>query len=126
MDHTLSDSLLKKNERWIPGGVVSLNRKSEPHICFTTGKGSRVKDIDGNEYIDYQGGFAAVFLGHNDKDVNDAVVASAQLNEVLMSAGPTATEGAFAPEKCCSEEGGQHETQTSLTHCPLASSCNPP
>lgn len=100
MDHTLSDSLLKKNERWIPGGVVSLNRKSEPHICFTTGKGSRVKDIDGNEYIDYQGGFAAVFLGHNDKDVNEAVVASAQLNEVLMSAGPTATEGAFAELFC--------------------------
>ena len=50
-----SSALLKSNERWIPGGVVSLNRKSEPNICFTRGKGSRVWDVEGNEYIDYVG-----------------------------------------------------------------------
>ena len=97
---TQSDKLLHKNEQWIPGGVVSLNRKCEPNICFNTGKGSRVHDIDGNEYIDYQGGFAAVFLGHNDPDVNAAVVRSVEANEILMSAGPTATEGILAELFC--------------------------
>lgn len=56
-----SKALLNTNEKWIPGGVVSLNRKSDPNIAFTKGKGSRIWDIDGNEYIDYQAGFASAF-----------------------------------------------------------------
>ena len=72
MNWPKSLQFLKKNEKYIPGGVVSLNRKCEPNICFSKGKGSRVWDVEGNEYIDYQAGFAAAFLGHNDPDVNDA------------------------------------------------------
>jgi glutamate-1-semialdehyde 2,1-aminomutase len=92
--------LLKKNERWIPGGVVSLNRKSDPNICFSKGRGSRVWDIEGNEYIDYQAGFAATFLGHNDPDVNNAVKESLANNSILMGAGPTDLEGQLAELFC--------------------------
>lgn len=92
--------LLKKNEKWIPGGVVSLNRKSDPNICFTKGNGSRVWDIEGNEYIDYQSGFAAAFLGHNDPDVNNAVQESLANNTILMGAGPTDLEGQLAELFC--------------------------
>lgn len=92
--------LLKKNEKWIPGGVVSLNRKSDPNICFSKGSGSRVWDIEGNEYIDYQAGFAAAFLGHNDSDVNNAVKDSLANNTVLMGAGPTDLEGQLAELFC--------------------------
>lgn len=95
-----SDDLLKANEQYIPGGVVSLNRKSAPNICFTRGEGSRVWDIDGNEYIDYQAGFAAAFLGHNDSDVNASVSSSLTHNGVLMGAGPTDYEGYFAELFC--------------------------
>jgi len=95
-----SDALLHKNEQYIPGGVVSLNRKSVPNICFAKGIGSRVWDIEGNEYIDYQAGFAAAFLGHNDADVNAAVAASLQGNGILMGAGPTELEGYFAELFC--------------------------
>jgi glutamate-1-semialdehyde 2,1-aminomutase len=95
-----SSELLKKNERWIPGGVVSLNRKSEPNICFNKGEGAYVWDIEGNKYIDYQAGFAAAFLGHNDADVNNAVRQSMEDNAVLMGAGPTHLEGAFAELFC--------------------------
>ncbi|WP_228098676.1 aspartate aminotransferase family protein [Pedobacter sp. MC2016-24] len=95
-----SDAVITKNERWIPGGVVSLNRKSEPNICFSKGKGSRVWDIEGNEYIDYQAGFAAAFLGHNDVDVNSAVLGSLHDQSVLMGAGPTDLEGQFAELFC--------------------------
>ncbi|HMI01197.1 MAG TPA: aminotransferase class III-fold pyridoxal phosphate-dependent enzyme, partial [Pedobacter sp.] len=95
-----SSELLKKNERWIPGGVVSLNRKSDPNICFSKGKGAYVWDIEGNKYIDYQAGFAAAFLGHNDTDVNQAVRQSMEDNTVLMGAGPTDLEGQFAELFC--------------------------
>ncbi|HWK57099.1 MAG TPA: aspartate aminotransferase family protein [Parapedobacter sp.] len=92
--------LLTENERVIPGGVVSLNRKTDPNICFAKGVGSRVWDIDGREYIDYQAGFAAAFLGHNDVDVNDAVAQSITDDLVLMGAGPTNLEGEFARLFC--------------------------
>lgn len=92
--------LLKKNEQWIPGGVVSLNRKADPNICFSKGRGSRVWDIEGNEYIDYQAGFAAAFLGHNDPDVNSAVKASLANDAILMGAGPTDLEGQLAELFC--------------------------
>lgn len=92
--------LLKENETFIPGGVVSLNRKSEPNICFSKGLGSHVWDVEGNEYIDYQAGFAAAFLGHNDPDVNDAVRKSIDDETVLMGAGPTELEGELAKLFC--------------------------
>jgi glutamate-1-semialdehyde 2,1-aminomutase len=95
-----SEEVLKTNEQWIPGGVVSLNRKSDPNICFTRGNGSRVWDIEGNEYIDYQAGFAATFLGHNDPDINEAVRQSLGSDTVLMGAGPTDLEGQFAELFC--------------------------
>lgn len=97
---TKSSALLKKNERWIPGGVVSLNRKSDPNICFTRGEGAYVWDLDDNRYIDYQAGFAASFLGHNDPDVNAAVKRCLEDGRVLMGAGPTDLEGRFAELFC--------------------------
>ncbi len=95
-----SAALLKHNEKWIPGGVVSLNRKSDPNICFTKGAGSRVWDLEGNEYIDYQAGFSAAFLGHNDPDVNQAVIESIENETLLMGQGPTDLEGQFAELFC--------------------------
>jgi glutamate-1-semialdehyde 2,1-aminomutase len=95
-----SSALLKNNEQWIPGGVVSLNRKADPNIVFEKGLGSRVWDLEGNEYIDYQAGFAATFLGHNDPDVNAAVTHTLNQGSLLMSAGPTNLEGEFAKLFC--------------------------
>jgi len=100
MIRSKSNSTLLENEKWIPGGVVSLNRKSDPNICFKSGAGSRVRDLDGNEYIDYQAGFAASFLGHNDADVNQAVTTALQDSSILMGAGPTTLEGEFASLFC--------------------------
>jgi glutamate-1-semialdehyde 2,1-aminomutase len=95
-----SSAVVAANERWIPGGVVSLNRKADPNICFVRGVGSHVWDIDGNEYIDYQGCFSAMFLGHNDPDVNAAVIDSVKEDRVLMGAGPTDREGELAELIC--------------------------
>lgn len=100
MNWPISLQLLKNNEQWIPGGVVSLNRKCDPNICFSKGTGSRVWDIEGNEYIDYQAGFAAAFLGHNDPDVNQAVRNAITTDQILMGAGPTNLEGQLAALIC--------------------------
>lgn len=109
-----SAAMVQKNEAWIPGGVVSLNRKSDPDICFSRGKGSLVYDLDGNEYIDYQAGFAASFLGHNDPDVNKAVAQTLQADAVLMGAGPTELEGVFA-EMFCRAVPGIEKLQITTT-----------
>ena len=95
-----SAAILQNNEQWIPGGVVSLNRKTDPNICFVKGQGSRVVDADGKEYIDYQAGFAASFFGHNDGDINEAVKLTLSESQVLMGAGPTLLEGEFAKMFC--------------------------
>lgn len=60
-------------QKYIAGGVVSLNRKVDPNIVFVRGKGSRIYDSNGKEYIDYHAAFAPHLLGHNDSCVNDAV-----------------------------------------------------
>ena len=57
-------------------------------------------DIEGNEYIDYQAGFSASFLGHNDPDVNQADMDAITGQVVLMGAGPTDIEGEFAELFC--------------------------
>ena len=100
LSRTKSQAQLAANSRWIPGGVVSLNRKIEPTLSFVRGVGSRVSDADGNEFIDYQAGFSANFLGHNDPDVNAAVHQALRDERVLMSAGPTDREGELAELIC--------------------------
>lgn len=68
-----SASITLEAQKYIAGGVVSLNRKVEPNIVFVRGKGSRIYDSEGKEYIDYHAAFAPHLLGHNDPQVNDAV-----------------------------------------------------
>ncbi|HXV70132.1 MAG TPA: aspartate aminotransferase family protein [Acidimicrobiia bacterium] len=51
--------------RVLPGGVTSSWQISRPRpIWIETGTGSRVRDVDGNEYIDYHGGYGAMLAGH--------------------------------------------------------------
>ena len=42
------------------------------------GKGAKVWDADGNEFIDYRLGWGPIILGHADNRVNDAVSAAIQ------------------------------------------------
>ena len=49
----------------LPGGVTSSWQISRPRpIWIDEGKGSRVRDVDGNEFIDYHGGYGAMLAGH--------------------------------------------------------------
>jgi glutamate-1-semialdehyde 2,1-aminomutase len=89
-------ALLEENSRYIPGGLASLNRRTDLPIAFARAVGSRMWDLDGHEYIDYHAGFAPYILGHNDPDVNRAVrdAIDAQLSN--YGSGPTREEGELA------------------------------
>jgi 4-aminobutyrate aminotransferase-like enzyme len=44
-------------------------------VVLTEGKGLRIQDADGNEYLDFFGGILTVSIGHADDRVNAAIVA---------------------------------------------------
>jgi glutamate-1-semialdehyde 2,1-aminomutase len=63
----------------IPGGVNSTARAAfsgwTPHPIFAQqGKGSRLTDVDGNEYIDYLLGLGPAIFGHRPDNITEAVV----------------------------------------------------
>jgi len=65
----------------IAGGINSGIRKMEMPVplYFSHGKGARVTDVDGNEYIDFQLGQGALFYGHAPAGLADAISAQARL-----------------------------------------------
>ena len=57
-----------------PGGIHSNVRWRKPHpFYYQKAKGSRIWDVDGNEFIDFLGNYGALILGHGDEDVIAAV-----------------------------------------------------
>jgi glutamate-1-semialdehyde 2,1-aminomutase len=96
MNRPESQKILDENSQLIPGGLASLNRKAEPVIAFARAKGSKLWDVDGNEYIDYHAGFAPYILGHNDDDQNSAVIQAMQNQFSNYGSGPTKDEGELA------------------------------
>jgi len=75
-----SGKLLAEARRWIPGGVNSPVRAfgsvggTPPFVA--RGKGCRVVDVDGNEYLDYVGSWGPLVLGHADPGVLRALEAA--------------------------------------------------
>jgi len=62
-------------DRALPGsGLGSYSLADDIRLIYSHGKGSRMWDVDGNEYIDYVGGAGALILGHS----HPAVVKAAQ------------------------------------------------
>ena len=68
MNHTRSEEIFRRAQQVIPGGVNSPVRAfravggTPPFIA--RGQGSRIFDVDGNEYIDYVGSWGPLLLGH--------------------------------------------------------------
>lgn len=95
-----SQSILQANRRYIPGGIVSINRGVNPEIVFARGEGPLIFDVDGNQYIDYHAAFAPHFLGHNDPDVTEAVERVLHEGASLFGSGTTVLEGRLAELIC--------------------------
>ena len=81
MNHSISRRLFVQAQQYIPGGVNSPARSfravggTPPFIA--RGQGSRVWDVDGNEYIDYLGSWGPLVLGHAHPAVVEATAAVA-------------------------------------------------
>jgi len=76
-DRTKSHTLFESSLRRIPGGVNSPVRAfrgvgGEPFFVDHAA-GARIRDVDGNEYIDYVGTWGPAILGHAPEVVVDAV-----------------------------------------------------
>ena len=70
-----SATLLDRAKKVLAGGVSSEFRKyNHPHaIFYTHGKGSRIYDVDGNEYLDFTLSQGPLILGHSHPKVLQAI-----------------------------------------------------
>ncbi|MGA7759522.1 MAG: aspartate aminotransferase family protein [Ilumatobacteraceae bacterium] len=71
----------------LPAGVPSSFQAYDPHpIVVKHASGSRMVDVDDNEYVDYDMGFGALFAGHMHPAVRKAV--EAQLSDGTLYVTP--------------------------------------
>ncbi len=89
-----SEELLARAEKSIPLGTqtFSKSRTQFPYgispYFIQRGEGSRVWDVDGNEYIDLINGLAAITLGYKDPDVTEAVKKQLEEGVIFSLAHP--------------------------------------
>ncbi len=70
----------ERASRLIPGGVGSAIQFKPPYpLYLASSKGSRVWDVDGNEYIDYSLCYAAMVAGHANPVIVEAIERQARL-----------------------------------------------
>jgi glutamate-1-semialdehyde 2,1-aminomutase len=83
--------------RLIPGGVGSAIQFKPPYPLYIgDSKGSRVWDLDGNEYIDYSLCYAAMVAGHANPAIVEAI--QAQAAHGTLYGMPTTIAGDLAEE----------------------------
>jgi glutamate-1-semialdehyde aminotransferase len=71
--------LFEEAKKLVPGGVLGARKPSdfiegEYPIFLEHGKGSRLTDVDGNEYIDFLCGYGPIILGYREEEVDEAVI----------------------------------------------------
>jgi 3-aminobutanoyl-CoA transaminase len=76
---TRSLELFEQAKKLIPGGVLGARKPSdfiegEYPIFLEYGKGSRLTDVDGNEYVDFLCGYGPIILGYREEEVDEAVI----------------------------------------------------
>src|SRR3954463_239317 len=71
-----------------PAGVPSSFQRNDPWPTYLErGRGSRVWDVDGNEYLDFHNGFGVMCVGHANPTIAAAV--KARMDEGTHFAAPT-------------------------------------
>lgn len=77
--YSRSEEMLLRAEKTVPLGSQTFSKSKTQYpfgvspYFIQRGEGSRVWDVDGNEYIDFINSLAAVTLGYSDPDVTAAV-----------------------------------------------------
>ena len=74
MNHKKSEELYKEAVKYIPGGVNSpvryFNSVVISPIFAKKAHGSKITDVDGNEYIDYICSWGPLMLGHSNEEIS--------------------------------------------------------
>ena len=66
-------------EQHLPHGVASSFQAGDPYpIYLARGQGAQVWDVDGNEYVDFHGGFGCNVVGHAHPKVVEAIERAAR------------------------------------------------
>ncbi len=102
MNHATSKKLFERARKVIPGGVNSPVRaycsvNLDPPFIIR-GRGSKIYDVDGNEYIDYVGSWGPMILGHAHPAVVYAV--RERVARGASFGAPTILEIEMAEELC--------------------------
>ncbi len=99
---TTSETLFDKAKRVIPGGVNSPVRAFKsvglPPRFIRSATGSRMTDVDGNEFIDFVGSWGPMILGHAHPEVVEAL--SQTLHDGTSFGAPTQREVEMAELIC--------------------------
>lgn len=74
-----SKQVLEKTIKYESTGHLDFSLFNVPPV-IDYGKGAKVYDLDGKEYIDFHAGFTVNALGHGNREVNDAI--KAQMDKV--------------------------------------------
>jgi glutamate-1-semialdehyde 2,1-aminomutase len=82
MDTSNSTRLFTEAQKHMPGGVNSPVRAfksvGRDPLYISKAKGSKIYDVDGNEFIDYIGSWGPMILGHAQERVIDAIKTAAE------------------------------------------------
>ena len=96
---TASKDWYERAVRTLPLGVGSSFQIGDPYpIYLREGRGARVWDVDGNEYIDTHGGFGCMVIGHAHPKVAEAIATVAARGTHF--AAPTPETVLLAEELC--------------------------
>ena len=69
-----SAKLHERAVRSLPKGVASNFQANDPYpVYLARGKGSKVWDVDGTEYVDFHGGFGVNVVGHAHPKIVEAI-----------------------------------------------------
>lgn len=104
-----SREILDWAKRYTPGGVNTSIRSLARPMAFARASGSKIYDVDGNEYVDYHAAFGPPLLGHCHPEVNKRVCEALEQLD-LIGAGTTELEAMLA------EKIVQHVPSAELVH----------
>jgi glutamate-1-semialdehyde 2,1-aminomutase len=86
-----SRRLAQRADRALAGGVTSSWQITRPQpVWLSHGKGSKVFDVDGNEYVDLHGGYGAALAGHGHPAIVEAIRGQAALGTHFAQPTPAA------------------------------------
>ena len=87
--------MLEEARNYSPAGVMGDGRWYEPFPLFIKKTlGSRIWDVDDNEFIDYHASYGPAVLGYNDSRVREAVTDTLENEGVLSATPPSKRAGA--------------------------------